>query len=418
MKRFFSEFGFIMRNRKHFFFLVLVWTTLSIATFAYGIGLKNTVAVAFEDKDGKSNTYTYEIEGTEDMIISAAVLQQEITLNELLISDDKFSYYTWLDTTSSVEDISNMDLVIDSDAGLTEEDQSDGQKLYKVRTLFVDASTAKAAGLGEYLNLFDEANDYSENVPMLFGYDWFGPDINPGTNGKEIITEIDNYKLVFTNYMLRGTEFSLDGTKYDLDKYIVIPLGTLTENNIPGTQEGRKRWYNIYRIKNQGKIVSDMSANSLQKYLDDLLAENGVEYRLLVEGAEHSNRILFRDDVDEIVSIVINIGYGALALSLLLLLVYLITNYSISSRYLFLAHITGTGKIEFMLIGLLQLLIYFALSAGPAFVIIYGLSKVTSVSLPAYKFILLPAVILVAIGMMVNIIRILLWDAGKKLRNV
>lgn len=407
-----------MKNRKHFFFLVVIWTILSAVTFSYGIGLESTVDSVFADGGKGTETVSFQIEGDENVVISASVLQQEIRLNDILNNDENFSYCFYLNTTSTVNSLLNTELAVDADQNAEEGEHADGQKSYKIRTLFLDEKTAEQAGLDSLLYLFDISADYNSSVPMALGFEWFNGNSAMDSFSEEIVTEIDNYKMQMCGYINAGTVFQMDGVEILLDKYMVVPLGDLSESDFPDTQEGRKRWYDVYRVKNQGYISSDMSPNALQKYLDDLMEENGLSYRLLVEGADHGNRLIFRNDIGEITDIVTIVGYGALALSLLLLMVYLITNYSIGSRYLFLSYLTGTGKAEFIFVGLMQLLTYFVLSAVPAFAVAFGLCRITSVDMPAYRYIILPAAVLAGIGAAVNTVRIILWDAGKKLRNI
>lgn len=407
----------MMKNRKHFFFLVLIWTVLSIAVFSYGVGLENTITRAFGDTQEKeTKAYHFEIEGDENVVISASVLQQEILINELLNENDKFSHYEYLDTTATLSKLNDLNVAI-NDGDISGED-ADGKKSYKVHLLFADEKTALEAGMQNITGVFTRPNDYNEKVPMMFGYDWTKGGANPSNDGDEVVTEVDNYKMLFTGYFTKDEVFSIDGKKIELNQYIFIPLRSLDKDSLPETQEGRKRWYNIYKVKNQGYITSDMSANSLQKYVDDLVEENGISGRILIDGAEHGNRILFRDDVSEIASTVVTAGYAALALALMLLLVYLITNYSIGSRFMFLAYITGTGKLEFIFVSLIQIIIYLIFTSGPALAVVFVLGKVTATDMPAYKYVIIPAVCLSVLGFLANIVRIVLWDAGKKLRNV
>lgn len=417
MKRFFSEFGFVMKNRKHFFFMVVVWTILSVVTLAYGISLKNTVNAAFAEEKSGMRAVNYEIEAEENLIISAEILNQEVQLNNLLCNNEKFTYSVYLDTTATIAKLNNLELAVNAES-TADGEAAEGQKSYKVKVLFVDKTTAEQAGLTGAMFLFDAANDYDQSVPMLLGNGWTSEVTQEGLPAEELITEIDNYKMNSLSFMAPETTFSHSGTEIVLDNYILIPLSELTDENFPTTQDGRKRWYDIYRIKNQGSIHTDMSPNTLQKYLDDLMEESKLPYRLLVEGAEHDNRLLFRDDVNEITKLVVTIGYAALAVAFLLLVGYLIVNYSISSRYLFLSYLTGTGKVEFIFVSALQIIIYFVFTVIPAYILLFGLSRITSVNMTAVKYVVLPVVILAIVGMITNIVRIVLWDAGKKLRSV
>lgn len=417
MKRFFSEFGFVMKNRKHFFFMVVVWTVLSIVTLAYGISMKNTVKAAFAEEKSGMRAVSYEIEAEENLVISAEILNQEVQLNNLLCNDEKFTYCTYFDTTATIAKLNNLELAVNAESTVDGE-VAEGQKSYKVKVLFVDKSTAEQSGLTGTMFLFDAANDYDQSVPMLLGNGWTSEVTQEGLPAEELITEIDNYKMNSLSFMAPGTTFSHSETEIVMDNYILIPLSELTDDNFPTTQDGRKRWYDIYRIKNQGSIHTDMSPNTLQKYLDDLMEESKLPYRLLVEGAEHDNRLLFRDDVNEITKLVITIGYAALAVAFLLLVGYLVVNYSISSRYLFLSYLTGTGKVEFIFVSALQIIFYFVFTVVPAYILLFGLSRITSVNMAAVKYVVLPVAILAVLGMITNIVRIVLWDAGKKLRSV
>lgn len=417
MKRFFSEFGFVMKNRKHFFFMVVVWTVLSIVTLAYGISMKNTVKAAFAEEKSGMRAVSYEIEAEENLVISAEILNQEVQLNNLLCNDEKFTYCTYFDTTATIAKLNNLELAVNAESTVDGE-VAEGQKSYKVKVLFVDKSTAEQSGLTGTMFLFDAANDYDQSVPMLLGNGWTSEVTQEGLPAEELITEIDNYKMNSLSFMAPGTTFSHSETEIVMDNYILIPLSELTDENFPTTQDGRKRWYDIYRIKNQGSIHTDMSPNTLQKYLDDLMEESKLPYRLLVEGAEHDNRLLFRDDVNEITKLVITIGYAALAVAFLLLVGYLVVNYSISSRYLFLSYLTGTGKVEFIFVSALQIIFYFVFTVVPAYILLFGLSRITSVNMAAVKYVVLPVAILAVLGMITNIVRIVLWDAGKKLRSV
>ncbi|MGN0165001.1 MAG: hypothetical protein ACI39R_02360 [Lachnospiraceae bacterium] len=417
MRRFLREFNFIMKSRRHFFFLVVLWTMLSVVTFAYGISLDNTVDLAFKDKGSTEKNLSFTIEAEEEHVISAEILENEIALNRLLRKDENFSYSCFYDTTSTITKLTNLDLSVDADT-TTDGDGADGKKNYKVKTLFIDRETAEAAGFNHLLYVFDIPCDYEENTQVLLGYEWLGEGLPLGTASEEIISEVDNYKICAQGYVTKGFVFTNSDVTLELDKYIIIPLQDMENNTFPTTQEGRRRWYDIYRIKNQGTICTDMSPNALQKYLDDLMEEKELPYRLLVKGADYKNSIVFRDNIGEITEIVSKISYFAMILATLILIGYLIASYSISSRYLFLSYMTGTGKLEFSLIGILHLIIYFIIIAASSYVVLFALCRLTSASICGVKYIILPAAVISLTGMLVNTIRIVLWDAGKKLRSI
>lgn len=417
MKRFSNEFRFMMKNRKHFFFLIVVWSVLAVSTLAYGLSLKNTVSQAFVKGDGKLNAYNFEIEGEEKTVISNEVLKQEVALNELLCNDEKLSYCTYINTTCTMAGLGNLELSVDADSNSIEE-PSDGQKSYKVRLLMVDYQTAVSSGLEQYTNLFKFTNDYGKSAPVVIGSEWADEIFKSGNSSREIITGVDSYTIQPMGVLSANTTFTHGEAEIVLDKYIVFPLGSLTDENFPTTQNGRNSWYDIYRVKNQGTIHTDMTANNLQKYLDELMEKNELPFRLLVKGSDHDNKILFKDNAESIALMVINVGYVALVMAALMMIFYLIKNYDISSSYLFLSYITGTGKVEFIFVSLLHMIVFFILSTVPSYVIVILITKLTASSAVGVESVCIPVAIITIVGMMTTIVRILLWDAGKKLRTI
>lgn len=417
MGRFLRELGFVLKTKRHFFFLVVVWTVLSVVAYAYGISLDKTISEAFSKEDKTTRELTFEIEEGEKAIITADDLKNEVMLNELLVSDENFSYSLLVETTCTITNLKNMELQADALENVESED-SEGQKSYEVKLLMLTEENFNDSGLDNYFYFFGFANDYAENVPAIFGNSWVSEGIQMGVPSEEIITEFGNYTLCGYGNFQAGTTIKSAGKEIVLDKYIVIPLTDLVEGSYPETQDGRNNWHKIYRLRNQGAITTDMTPNELQKYFDELMEKEGLPYRLLVEGSDYNNKILFDDEMSQVSESVIKIARVALVLAGLLVVAYIVSSYSIGARYIFLTCITGTSKLEYIFVNLIHNLIYALLSVAPAAVLLFGLCKITGAAMPSLNCLFVPAGILLAVGIITGTIRIILWDAGKKLRSI
>ena len=418
MKRFLCELSFVLKTKRHFFFLVVVWTVLAVVAYAYGISLDKTVSEAFSDKDNKEvRELSFEIEETDKAIITADDLKNEVKLNEVLVNDSNFSYSLFVETTCTITNLKNMELQADALENV-ETDDSEGQKSYEVKLLMLTKENFKDSGLENLDYFFGFANDYSASVPAMFGSQWMNEGIQMGTPSEEIITEFGNYTLCGYGYFQTGTTIKSAGKEIVLDKYIVLPLNDLVEGGYPETQDGRNNWYKIYRLRNQGTITTDMTSNELQKYFDELMETEELPYRLLVEGADYNNKILFDDEMSQLSVSVIKIARIAIILAGVLIVAYILGSYSIGARYIFLTCLTGTSKLEYIFVNLIHNLIYAFLSVAPAAVLLVGLCKITSATMPSLSCLLVPVGVLVAVGILSGTVRIILWDAGKKLRSI
>ncbi len=418
MERFLCELSFVLKTKRHFFFLVVVWTVLAVVAYAYGIGLEKTVSEAFSDDAEKVvRELTFEIEESEKAIITAEDLKNEVKLNELLVNDENFTYSLLVETTCTITNLKNMDLRADALENVESED-SEGKKSYEVKLLMLTEDNFLDSGLNSYFYFFGFANNYADNVPAIFGSEWSGEGIKMGTPSEEIITENGNYTLCGYGNFPAGTTIKSAGKEIVLDKYIVIPLTDLVEGKYPETQDGRNNWHKIYRMRNQGRISTEMKPNELQKYFDELMEKENLPYRILVEGADYNNKILFDDDTSQASESVIKISKIALVLAGFLIVAYIVSSYSIGARYIFLTCITGTSKLEYIFVNLTHNLIYAFLSVVPAAVLLFGLCKVTGAAMPSLECLLNPAAILIGVGIITGTIRIILWDAGKKLRSI
>ena len=97
---------------------------------------------------------------------------------------------------------------------------------------------------------------------------------------------------------------------------------------------------------------------------------------------------------------------------------YLLISISRNQRYEFLAYINGTGKIEFWLIYVLQIAIWFVFTVFPSYALYFGIMKIVKTNFVDLKeYFTFPAII-AAIGFVVVTLRLLIWNTGKILRRI
>lgn len=467
MKRFFSELSVLMKKRKHLLFLIILWSICALTLLMFSKGLDSTV----EDSFGKNppvksqsqpdqvnnpavnpvnegvsekKEYTYELDVKNMDSVDKLVVRK--ALNKLLTESKDFDYYSYYVSSGTVVGLKNpAALDISTRTKTSQDDQGAFHTNYEVRVFFIDRNTAVRSPFAKKLaTLFDGDMDYDAILPVYYDYAWID-DVQSLTvaEGYSVsrVKTIDeeysiDYKLAIKGFInLPGDEaaeksqtISLGNKNYDLTGAIIIPLrdiGTASSSGNP--QSRREYWEHIYDMRNRGVIISDMKPDELQKYMDKALAENDATgngkklsdfFRIRINEADYNNKLLYNDKINDIRRHAKNIAMGAVIIAGALLIMYLLISISRNQRYEFLAYINGTGKIEFWLIYVLQIAIWFVFTVFPSYALYFGIMKIVKTNFVDLKeYFTFPAII-AAIGFVVVTLRLLIWNTGKILRRI
>ena len=180
-------------------------------------------------------------------------------------------------------------------------------------------------------------------------------------------------------------------------------------------------------MRNRGVIISDMKPDELQKYIDKLLSENNATntgkklsdfFKIRINEADYDNKLLYNDKIDDIRGTLKNIAMGAIIIAGALLVMFLLMSISRNQRYEFLSYINGTGKIEFWLIYMLQIALWFVFTVFPSYALYFGIMKLLKTNFIDLKEYITPAAIIAAVGFAVVTVRLLIWNTGKILRRI
>jgi hypothetical protein len=345
------------------------------------------------------------------------------------IENADFVSYCLTTAETSVENVSDYTLAVNSALkDVTSEEELAELNLgkYDLNVLFVDKETAKYLGIFDLVSgLFGGAvtSDYNENVPVIMGYGWVGEahqlnealfDIDVEVSGEDYTYTINAY-----SFLPPSSSVTIDGVTIDLDNYIIIPMLDLTNDNMPARMDTIRRWSAVCTMRNNGlgKLYSTLSANSLQKELYDMADEQKLDYTLIIKDADYNSSIIFRDDLNIMEKNVKKVSNVFLAVSVLLMIIYIVVNFIGSKKFIYMAMLTGTSKTSLTFKGVVQLMFYVAAVGICTYAGNYGICKVLQMSLGDISVIVPAVAILAVICAVLHCILYASYDPFRAQRN-
>ena len=446
MKRFFSEFGVLMKRRKHLLFLLILWSICSLTLFVCCKGLDGSIKDAFgKNENNEKKDYTYDLEvGNMDNVDKLTFRR---ALNRVLTENKEFGYYSYFVTSGAVVGIKNTENLDISTKTKTSGNAKDGfHTQYEVRVIFLDrnAVTNKVSDVKiatKLISLFEGDLDYDAILPVCFDYAWM-------SEGKEISAE-EGYPISYVkttdeeysiDYRVKLSSFindpsgskvdsiTLGSKSYPLEGAVIIPLREMgTSTSSANKQARREYWEHIYDMRNRGVIISDLKPDELQKYMDSLLddernAVSGTKlsefFRIKIKDADYNNKLLYSEMIDDIKTLGARAALAAMIITGILLVAYLLASVSRNQRFQFLSFINGTGRLEFWLIYVLQIIMWFIFTVFPSYALYFGLMKILKTDFVELREYINPAAIIAAIGLFVVTVRLIIWNPGKILRRI
>jgi hypothetical protein len=436
MKRFLKEYGNITASGRSLYYIAVVFTVISMIIMMYGEGIKATVSDAYQSTDGTVNEYEFQVnsdaeESDEEITINSKYLKSQAAYTEFLYSIENADFVSYCLTTAetSVENVSDYTLAVNSALkDVTSEEELAELNLgkYDLNVLFVDKETAKYLGIFDLVSgLFGGAvtSDYNENVPVIMGYGWVGEahqlnealfDIDVEVSGEDYTYTINAY-----SFLPPSSSVTIDGVTIDLDNYIIIPMLDLTNDNMPARMDTIRRWSAVCTMRNNGlgKLYSTLSANSLQKELYDMADEQKLDYTLIIKDADYNSSIIFRDDLNIMEKNVKKVSNVFLAVSVLLMIIYIVVNFIGSKKFIYMAMLTGTSKTSLTFKGVVQLMFYVAAVGICTYAGNYGICKVLQMSLGDISVIVPAVAILAVICAVLHCILYASYDPFRAQRN-
>ncbi|MCR4841519.1 MAG: hypothetical protein K5848_08280 [Lachnospiraceae bacterium] len=438
MKRIFSEFEMLIRKRKHLLSLIILLTIMSLSLFVFAHGLKGAISGAFELSDsekGKTPIYTFTYK--TDNVTDIQSLRGRIALNSMFQESEAYDYFSFLATEGTVTALTEAtrtsldaagDLVITAAS-------ADVSQNYKVPVLFVDEATVKylaasnasaAMILGKMFE--GDAVDYDDAFPACAGFNWdqeWPAEARAAGGATRAVTtsKLGSVQISVTDIIPAGTVIKLGSKEINLDSYLIIPLRKIDEassSDLDSNQEKRIFWCNLYDMRNEGVILAQMTADAVQRTVNNEIKSKGLSstFRITIKNADNDNKLLFYDNIEGIQQIILYIAEGGLLLSAVFLMLYSYFTFSKNKKYELIVLMNGTGKAELIFVHIIQLVLWFVISVAASFILYIPIRMVTEVAtVPTEFFVTVPAVIM-CICIVLQVVCICLWDAGKMIRRI
>jgi hypothetical protein len=437
MRRFLKEYGNITASGRSLYFIAVVFTVISMIIMMYGEGIKATVRDAYQETDGTVKEYAFQVSSDtnededEEVTINSKYLKSQAAYTDFLYSIENADFVSYCLTTAetSVDNVSDYTLAVNSALkDITSEEELEELNLgkYDLNVLFVDKETAEYLGIFNLVSgLFGGAvtSDYNENVPVIMGYGWSNEGIQLGEDAMDIDVEVAGEDYTYTinayTFLPPSSSVTIDGVTIDLDNYIIIPMLDLTNDNMPARMDTIRRWSSVCTMRNNGlgKLYSTLSANSLQKELYDMADDQELDYKLIIKDADYNSSIIYRDDLETMESNVKKVSNVFFAISILLMLVYIVVNFYGSKKYIYMAMLTGTSKFSLTLKGVVQL-VFFVIAVGIcSYAGNYGICKILQMSVGDISKVVSPIVILAIVCAIVHCVLYTIYDPFKAQRN-
>lgn len=238
MARFWKEFKYSLRMRKHLFFLLMIIMGLTSAVYLFRESLETSLEKAFPNEYGlvtEGKTEAYHIEGSyaEHATAKDVDIQAELTINRSLHDAAWMDYEEGFLYDLYVKDYSGPDnAVIGYGTDKLDANKAvdmDKGKYGKVQSAWLSQEVLDAAGFGGLTSsLFSASSSYTESMYVMLGAGMAGGKYDAGT---KLTLRVEGVKMeaVVLGFMDPGTTLLVGNKPVCLDFYVVCPLLDLSE---------------------------------------------------------------------------------------------------------------------------------------------------------------------------------------------
>ena len=264
MARFWKEFKYSLRMRKHIFFLLMVIMGLVSAVYLFRESLQSSLDKAFPGKDPATATEKdyneYHIKGTyaEHATAKDVDIQAELTINRALHQQEWMKYEEGFLDEIYVKDYAGTDQAVVGygteklDANKVVE--MDKGKYGKVQSAWLSQELLDRYGLADGTGRMFSNSSYTDKLYVMLGAG-FAEDTSAKKNyppGTELTLRVEGVKVeaVVFGYMAAGATVVIGGETVNLNYRVICPLLDLS---------------NLYT----GEDPSDMPTNTDPLYLQE-----------------------------------------------------------------------------------------------------------------------------------------------------
>ena len=238
MARFWKEFKYSLRMRKHLFFLLMIIMGLTSAVYLFRESLETSLEKAFPNEYGlvtEGKTEAYHIEGSyaEHATAKDVDIQAELTINRSLHDAAWMDYEEGFLYELYVKDYTGPDkAVIGYGTDKLDANKAvdmDKGKYGKVQSAWLSQEVLDAAGFGALTSfLFSPSSSYTESMYVMLGAGMQGGKYDAGT---KLTLRVEGVKMeaVVLGFMDPGTTLLVGNEPVCLDFYVVCPLLDLSE---------------------------------------------------------------------------------------------------------------------------------------------------------------------------------------------
>ena len=238
MARFWKEFKYSLRMRKHLFFLLMIIMGLVSAVYLFRESLETSLEKAFPNEYGlvtEGKTEAYHIEGSyaEHATAKDVDIQAELTINRSLHDAAWMDYEEGFLYELYVKDYTGPDkAVIGYGTDKLDANKAvdmDKGKYGKVQSAWLSQEVLDAAGFGGLTSrLFSASSSYTESLYVMLGAGMQGGKYDAGT---KLTLRVEGVKMeaVVLGFMDPGTTLLVGNEPVCLDFYVVCPLLDLSE---------------------------------------------------------------------------------------------------------------------------------------------------------------------------------------------
>ncbi len=422
MNRFIKEYAEVSRKYRSMYFAAVICIFLALCVGMYGRNIEKTYKEAFDYSHDEEQIYSFTIEenGNAESVklVTGDMIKEAIAINRALSAADDIVHGEYLCTTGRTMTRIPDELTVNLEE--INKDRVSADTLYEFKLIMMDEEFAKKTGIyDEISSMFEAADSYPETGAAYIGSEWSENNFTLPIDTQSISfeSEIGNYNIVLKGVLPKGVEIEISGTKINLDSYIIIPLLDVNPDRYPTIDTTRKMWYSVYEVKNGGLLFSKLGANEVQRELNREMKKEGINREFKVEGAQSGNRLIFNDDAEELFKSSIKFGNIMTVAGIFILIASCILNYLSNRKYFYLAYLYGTGKAELVMVLILQYVFFIIIETVLSYMAAVGMAMLFKTSTASLLYVVCPVVFAGAVCMLINVVQMVFWDAGKTARN-
>ena len=238
MARFWKEFKYSLRMRKHLFFMLMIIMGLVSAVYLFRESLESSLEKAFPNEYGlvtEGKVKAYHITGSyaEHATAKDVDIQAELTINRTLHEAAWMDYEEGFLYELYVKDYSGPDnAVIGYGTDKLDANKAvdiDKGKYGKVQSAWLSQQVLEESGFGALTGrLFSGTSSYTENLYVMLGAGLEGGKYSAGT---KLTLRVEGVKVEATvlGFMDPGTTLLVGNEPVCLDFYVICPLLDLSE---------------------------------------------------------------------------------------------------------------------------------------------------------------------------------------------